>query len=69
MDLRMSVVLGNYPLLIDGVIMTLWAAAVALSIGVVLAPPAARCGSPPAPRSTVPSAATCCSFVRRPKWC
>jgi len=35
MDLRPSVVLGNYPLLIDGVIMTLWAAAVALSIGVV----------------------------------
>ena len=36
MDFRLGVVLANYPPLLEGVVLTLWAAAVALSIGVVL---------------------------------
>lgn len=36
MDFRLQVVLSNYPPLLEGVVLTLWAAAVALTIGVVL---------------------------------
>ena len=36
MDFRLGVVLGSYPSLLDGVVLTLWAAAVAVVIGVTL---------------------------------
>ena len=36
MDFRFGVVLSNYPPLLEGVLLTLWAAAVALTIGVAL---------------------------------
>ena len=36
MDFRLQVVLSNYPPLLEGVVLTLWAAAVALTLGVVL---------------------------------
>ena len=36
MDFRLQVVLSNYPPLLEGVVLTLWAAAVALTIGVAL---------------------------------